>query len=405
MVLTRFKWTATGQSILVNPKRNAISVTVDGIPVYSFDLEGRLLYLYDGERTLLRGLDNQVLEKRIEQTPSGRIKRRRKLTPPEARAVHDDVQRLAGGLHGAVSAGSVTFEGNPPASARARTEEALALISAWGGAELEEDGRRFVQIYGRVSILPPDQYYALVLQATLGCPYNRCTFCTFYRGREFRIRTAQEFRAHLQEVREFFGRGLALRRSIFLGDANALVAPQGRLVSFFQEARAAFPELPSVYSFLDVFSQHKPPAELAELRELGLRRVYLGVETGHDPLLKFLRKPGSADRARRTVEAVKAGGVSVAVIIMLGVGGDRYSPAHVEDTARLLNALHLDGEDIVYFSPLVIRPESDYAGRAAAADIRELTEEEMQVQEERIKAHLAPGCPKTFRYDVRDFVY
>ena len=109
-------------------------------------------------------------------------------------------------------------------------EVAQALGSVRGYAALDEDAARFRSIYTPVAILPPDQYLAVVVQATEGCSWNRCTFCDFYRQQPFRIKGDGEFRSHVGDVVSFFGTAIGLRRSIFLADANALVIAQDRLL-------------------------------------------------------------------------------------------------------------------------------------------------------------------------------
>lgn len=126
-------------------------------------------------------------------------------------------------------------------------------ILGWSLEALEADAIRFRSVYLPVPILPPDQYGALIVQLTEGCSYNQCTFCRFYRDRPFRAKTSEELRAHLRAVREFFGEGLRLRRSVFLADANALVLPPARLVDAFDLLHAELPlgpgALRGVYSF------------------------------------------------------------------------------------------------------------------------------------------------------------
>ncbi len=162
---------------------------------------------------------------------------------------------------------------------------ALAVLQGWDWAALQADAGRFAEVYRPVSILPPDQYLALVLQATEGCSYNRCTFCDFYRDRPFRVKSADELRTHIAAVRAFFGPALGLRKSLFLADANALVAPMPRLRAWLDviAEERILPAGAGIYSFMDAFDvQRKTPDEWAELAARGLRRVYIGMETGDD---------------------------------------------------------------------------------------------------------------------------
>ncbi len=404
----RFLLKETGEEVFINVKASSLSVTINQVPVLTFDLEGRLLFAYTGDRTFVRGLDNRVLEKRGEWTSSGRHRVRREVPGEEKGAlltgIHRRLQRI---LHALETGAIVPWEEPTP---EALEEAALALrkVVSYDPQALEADRERFLSIYKPVTILPPDQYLTLVLQATEGCPYNQCNFCDFYKGRRFRVKTEEEFKAHIQAVKTFLGEGLKLRRSIFLGDANALITPQERLLRFFELANEAFPTFTGIYAFTDAFTVRKSPKEFKALAERKLKRVYIGVETGHDELLKGLNKPGSADEAKRTIIGVKEGGVNVGVIIMLGIGGDRYAQPHVEGTVTLLNTLPLGEGDLIYFSPLVIHPGSGYARWAEALGIRPLTEEEMREQEAAIRAGLrftGPSKPKLSPYDIREFLY
>ena len=320
-----------------------------------------------------------------------------------------------------------SLSGNPPLSADGREEEgerwqaargALAVIAAWDWAALQADRARFHQVYRPVSILPPDQYLALVLQATEGCSHNACTFCDFYRGRPFRIKSLAEFQEHMTQVREFFGPSLALRKSIFLADANALVIPQPRLLALLDAVNESFPikgatrdsaAFAGIYSFIDAFHvERKSVAQWAALAARGLRRAYIGMESGDDGLLRFLNKPGTVADAVEAVDRLKAAGVAVSVILLLGAGGDRYTASHVTGTIAALNAMPLGGGDLVYFSDFVALPDAEYGRRALAAGIRPLSQEEMRAQERDIRAGLhwagASHPPQMSRYDIREFI-
>jgi radical SAM superfamily enzyme YgiQ (UPF0313 family) len=275
--------------------------------------------------------------------------------------------------------------------------------------------------------LPPDQYLALVLQATEGCHYNECSFCSFYRDQHFHIKSDVEFRAHIRAVNGFLGAGARLRRTIFLADANALVIPHPRLLYIFDALDAAFDIAPEqligaaltrwkaahpqgitgVYSFIDAFTGNRKPREqFAELAVRGLRRVYIGMESGHVPLLQFLRKPSLPEDVRHLVGEAKAAQVHVGVIVMLGIGGRHYAAEHVADTVAVLNSLGLDRDDIVYLSEFVDQPGSDYAAQTQAEGIDSLTGAEVHAQAHAIRAGLRfAERPKIAAYDIREFIY
>ena len=270
-------------AITVRIRPQVINLLVgDEAPSYSFDLAGRLIGAFAGGVNYRRGLDNRVLSK---WRGADGVRQRRWLEPEEARQFLVEAYDLAHRV------------------ATVTDAPGLAVLQRWDWAALQADARRFGEIYRPVSILPPDQYLALVVQATEGCSYNQCTFCDFYRDRPFRVKSADELRAHIAAVRAFFGPAIGLRKSLFLADANALVVPMPRLRAWLDviaEARLLSVDA-GIFSFLDAFDvQRKTADEWAELAARGLRRVYIGMETGDDGLLRWLRKPGmAADVTRR----------------------------------------------------------------------------------------------------------
>ncbi|MGQ9490018.1 MAG: radical SAM protein [Anaerolineae bacterium] len=379
-------------TVAVRIRSQAINLLVnDEAPSYSFDLAGRLIGAFVAGINYRRGLDNRVLSK---WRTAGGSRERRWLSQAEAR-------EFLGAAYGLAKRVART-SGHPR----------LTVLQGWDWERLQADAAWFARIYRPVSILPPDQYLALVLQATEGCSYNRCTFCDFYRDRPFRIKSGDELRSHIMGVRAFFGPALGLRKSLFLADANALVAPMPRLRAWLDviEETGIRPAGGGIYSFIDAFDVHrKTAAEWRELATRGLRRVYIGMETGDEALLRWLRKPGTVQDVIESVHLLKAAGVAVSVIIMLGVGGRRFAEGHVMNSAAALNAMPLGRGDIVYFSPFVVHPGSEYSRLAAVEGIEALTEQEMAAQEAAMVARLRPadpnGPPQISRYDIREFIY
>lgn len=416
--------------VTLSLKRDATTLAVDVVPSFTFDLRGRLVGGFDAGRTYRRTLDHRVIEKRGQRIDGERIRERRTLAS-------DEVTRLVAVAYGyarqareALAAGrSQTLAASVPDGVwRPRAEAALADIAAWDEARLEADARAFQSIYQPIGILPPDQYRALALQATQGCSYNRCTFCSFYRGQGFRIKTLPEFERHVEAVKAFHGHALPLYRSIFLSEANALIAPQRLLVPMLDLVNRELPVAPpdlspgkraawlrarpaafdGIYAFVSALDAlRKGGDEVRELRARGLRRVYIGLESGDEALLRFLNKPNTAAQALDGVRDLKAGGVAVGVVVMLGVGGMRYAADHVVHTADLLNGMGLGPDDILYFSEYVDTPGSEYGARAAEAGVQPLRHAEMLAQRASLEARLHfPGLPpKRAVYDIREFAY
>jgi radical SAM superfamily enzyme YgiQ (UPF0313 family) len=364
----------TAETITANLAGTALVISPRYGTSYSFDRAGRLLGLFADTRSYQRTLDHRLLER----LPGRFGPRRRELSAAERddllARTFDDLHRLADHLP----------DLDIPTDQRGMLIHALDRIFAFGPDHLAQDGAAFQSLYQPVSILPPDQYLALVLQATEGCSWNRCTFCGLYRDRRFRIHSPDAFRDHCARVRDFFGDGLSLRRGLFLADANALIIPQARLRTLFEIAQQFFalPDGPRpVYSFVSAFDvERKSAAEWAELHALGLDRAYIGLETGADGLLRFLNKPGTVQDAIMAVQALHAGGVATGVILMAGIGGDRYAADHIAGSVDAIRAMQLGPRDQVYLSNYVAAPGTEYPALAAAAGVRDLSADEIELQ-------------------------
>ncbi len=384
------------------------TVSLDERDSLSFDGAGRLIRAFWSGRSIRRSLDHRFIETRRAGPYPWRAARRT-LEAAEARALLAAIARD-------LEATAEALEGPPPAVAGPHggmLRERLAEILGWTPEALEADAAGFSRVYRPIPILPPDQYGAVVVQVTEGCSYNQCTFCQFYRDRAFRVKSPEELRRHLRAVRDYFGKGLATRRSVFLADANALVLPAARILGTLEAVAEALPcESPGfrgVYSFVDAFSGlPKAAADFRAMAARGLRRVYLGMETGCDALLRLLNKPSTTAEALSVARALKEGGVQVGLIIMVGIGGERYSASHLRETLTALDAMPLGPGDLVYLSPLDASPDSPYRQRERQAGIRPLGDEGMAQQLLTLRAGLRGrpgGRPVVAVYDIRDFLY
>lgn len=337
-------------------------------------------------------------------------------------------RKIQPGVSWRIDPAEIEFAKPETAEAVRRLTPLLERAAAFDVRAAHENTALFHTIYGRVAVLPPDQYNALVLQVTEGCAYAGCLFCELYSQVPFRKKTPEAFRAHVADAIAFHGAALKARRSIFLGEANALTLPHEELVDRFRILREHF-EFPSstkahvpadwwlgsatrfdgVCSFMDAFKQPRSIEEYAELRALGLRRVYLGMETGDDALLEWLQKPATAANIERCVRTLKNAGTAVGLVVLLGAGGRQFAESHVVKTARLLNNLPLDKHDYIYFSPLVIHPHGKYTARAMAQGTECLSDEQMRRQESEIRARLrfdpSRGRPYLAHYELETFVY
>jgi radical SAM superfamily enzyme YgiQ (UPF0313 family) len=373
--------------------------------VSSWDLCGRPYALVREAGTYRRGLDGRLLLKREATAESPR--RVRRLSPDDGEPAVEAARAEADAAHGILdSAGPPVVD----AASRALAIDRLRTIVAMDAPALAKDAARFAAASCRVGILPPDQYLSLVVRLTEGCSWNACTFCALYRGVPFRFKPEDELGHHLHALRSFFGPSLALRRSVFIGDANALCLSQGRLLPLLRQVAESFPDRP-LFSFVDAWTgQRKSADDWRDCQALGLRRVYVGLESGDPGLLAWLGKPGAPADAVELVAALHGGGVAAGVIVLVGAGGARYDTDHVTRTADTLSAMRLGADDIVYFSEFVDDPSLAYGRRAAGAgDLQPLTAERSGAQRETIARGFRPADParppRLASYDIREFVY
>lgn len=183
---------------------------------------------------------------------------------------------------------------------------------------------------------PPSEARSLILRVTIGCSHNACTFCGMYREVRFRVRP-------LAEVAELVRRAArcypALRR-VFLADGNALVLPTERLLTIIDMLRQAFPKLARITCYggpKDIL--RKSPAELAALRQAGLRIIYLGVESGDDAVLAAVHKGVTAAEMAAAGQRVLAAGIDLSVMVILGLGGTAMSRQHAVNTGRVISVI------------------------------------------------------------------
>lgn len=184
---------------------------------------------------------------------------------------------------------------------------------------------------------PPSEAHSLILQATIGCSYNECTFCGMYRDKRFRVRPLPELEAEIEWARVANGEQV---RKVFLADGDALVAKAPFLASLLERLRAAFPNLRRVSCYASPQSlQVRSVEEMRALAALGLGLYYLGIESGHDGVLARLTKGVDAAEMVRVAGKASDAGVMLSTMILLGAGGPELSREHALASARVVNAI------------------------------------------------------------------
>ena len=371
---------------LTNLTKRATVLSPDRGHVVTFDRDGRLVYYFRHGETFKRGLGSDVhLRFRRDS------RQRRRLTESEALQIFSETLELARRV-------SRSTNGD----ARRRIEDE---ILTWSPEGLLDEKGRFESAYRPISILPPDKYRAVVVQVTEGCSWNQCSFCNFYMNRPFRLRTVTEVQSHLESVKSLLGEGIALRQGVFLADGNALAISNRRLAPLLDRIVEVFPDQ-ELFGFVDLFTGDKRTAEdWAHLRLRGLKRVYIGMETGLDELLEFVNKPGSAEELGDFVGVLKGVGLEVSLIVMVGLGGGEFRQRHRNASRELLRRLDLGRQDLVYLSPFVEHHDSHYRRCREEAGLTPMSEAEIETEISDLAGELRSDGLRVSRYDIREFIY
>jgi hypothetical protein len=229
-------------------------------------------------------------------------------------------------------------------------------------------------------IRPPSEAYSLLIRATRNCPWNRCSFCHTYKGRKFELRPTEDVvkdietaRAIVEGIKEFglqngFGnqprevaayihslvsnndsiRQVSLwqwagGRSAFLQDANSIVMRHADLLTVVSALKDNFPELDRITSYgRSKTAARKSVQEFIELRQAGLSRIHIGMESGSDAVLKFVDKGMTADDHVKGGINIKEAGIELSEYYMPGLGGRQWSKEHAEQSADVLNQVNPD---------------------------------------------------------------
>jgi radical SAM superfamily enzyme YgiQ (UPF0313 family) len=194
---------------------------------------------------------------------------------------------------------------------------------------------------------PPSEASSFILQATLGCSHNHCTYCDMYRSKSFRVRELDEILDDVAAAAGAFGDDV---EKVFVADGDALVMSLETWRPILEACRASFPRLRRVSAYATAMNLlEKTTAELAELRSLGLELLYIGPETGDEVTFKRIAKGAGFDDHVLAAQKATEAGIALSAIFLLGAGGTDRSREHAEGTARLVTEM-----DPAYFSLLTL---------------------------------------------------
>ncbi len=245
---------------------------------------------------------------------------------------------------------------------------------------------------------PPGEWKSYLLQTTVGCSHNRCTFCRMYRDKRFHIRPMEDILQDIQMAKAYYG---DVER-VFLCDGDAIIMRTADLLTILEALYAAFPSLQKVTTYAGPRSTlTKTPEELRRLREAGLTRAYLGVETGCDALLERIHKGVNAKEMLEAGVRLREAGMDLWVMVLLGLGGaGGGSRRHILDTAAMMNEMrprHLSALTLTLY-PGTELYEDFRAGRFQPITPRESLEEAKLLLEQLAVAPLHFTCDHASNY-------
>jgi radical SAM superfamily enzyme YgiQ (UPF0313 family) len=231
-------------------------------------------------------------------------------------------------------------------------------------------------------IRPPSEAQSLLIRVTRNCPWNQCEFCHTYKGETFSIRSLEEVQKDIDQakkiadeirelswrmgqagtvnqtvLRQYFSHAKAQSQAhqtvagwlyfggsqVFLQDGNSLMRKTDDLVAILRYLKEKFPSIQRITSYGRARTLAKKSVEeLKELREAGLTRIHIGMETGYDPLLQYMKKGVTAKEQVIAGRNVAASGISLSEYIMPGLGGERWWKEHAVESARVLNQIDPD---------------------------------------------------------------
>jgi len=206
--------------------------------------------------------------------------------------------------------------------------------------------------YEGLIIRPPSEAQSLILQVTVGCSHNQCTFCPAYKAKRFRIKSLEEIKKDIDEALGY----VPVIRRVFLADGDALIIPQPRLVEILTYLNSTFPKLQRIGIYGNAKSiLRKSVEELKLLKKHKLGIIYLGIESGDEETLSTIHKGVTRAQMVEAGLRVKAAGIKLSVTVLLGVAGSDRSQVHAQATAGILTDIQ---PEYVGALTLIILPEA-----------------------------------------------
>ncbi len=202
---------------------------------------------------------------------------------------------------------------------------------------------------------PPSEADSVLIQATVGCPHNKCTFCMVYKnGIRFKIRKVSEIKEDILEARDIYGKRV---RKIFFPAGNTIAMKTDDLCEICSFAKSTFPELERITVYgSSQYIHRKGIEELKRLNKAGLTRIHVGLESGDDEILKRIKKGTDSSQQIEAGKWAMEAGIELSLYVLLGIGGKERTRSHAIETAKALNEISPDFIRLRTFVPKINTP-------------------------------------------------
>ena len=197
---------------------------------------------------------------------------------------------------------------------------------------------------------PPSEAHSLILQTTTGCPYNNCDFCTMYKEKEFRIKSVKEIKNNIETLAKQYGN---THNSVFLADGNSILMKTEDLLEILNYLNQIYPNIERITTYGSAkYIVLKSLDEMKLLKEAGLSRIHTGMESGDQAVLKRINKGTNPEELVKAGRLVKDSDMELSEYYMVGVGGNKLTNQHAENSADVLNQINPDFIRLRTFIPM-----------------------------------------------------
>ena len=228
--------------------------------------------------------------------------------------------------------------------------------------------------YEGIVYRPPSEASSLIVQVTIGCAHNKCSFCSMYKDKKFRIRSLEEIDEDLQDARDKYN----YVKRIFLADGDSLVLSMDKLRHILLKIKVLFPECKRVSAYAtpkDIL--RKTAEELEELRRLGIGILYMGIESGSDTILREIQKGVTSSEIIEAGKKIKDSGIKLSVTFISGIGGKDKWKENAVESAKVINSIN---PDYVGLLTLMVEPSTNIYESIKHGDFKILNPEEVMLE-------------------------